>query len=92
LAKPSSKELSKRRTPTPEFNAKVAVETITGRKTIQELAADHVIRPIQVSEWKRQLRDGAFNLFMRSNKTVSFQGAGRAPRPQLLQWVSAFSG
>jgi transposase-like protein len=33
--------MSKRRTHSPEFKAKVAMEAISGRKTIQEIAADH---------------------------------------------------
>jgi transposase-like protein len=48
--------MSKRRTHSPEFKAKVAMEAISGRKTIQEIAADHAIHPIQVSQWKRQRR------------------------------------
>jgi len=35
------------------------MEAISGRKTIQEIATDHAIHPIQVSQWKRQLLDGA---------------------------------
>jgi transposase-like protein len=49
--------MSKRRTHSPEFKARVAMEAISGRKTIQEIAADHAIHPIQVSQWKRQLLD-----------------------------------
>jgi len=49
LAKPSPQELSKRRTHSPEFQAKVAMEAISGRKTLQEIAADHAVHPIQVS-------------------------------------------
>jgi putative transposase len=43
--------MSKRRTHThsPEFKVQVAMEAISGRKTIQEIAADHAINPIQVS-------------------------------------------
>ena len=41
MAKPSPKELSKRRTHSPEYKARVAMEAISGRKTIQEIAADH---------------------------------------------------
>jgi transposase-like protein len=41
--------MSKRRTHSPEFKARVAMEAISGRKTIQEIAADHAIHPIQVS-------------------------------------------
>ena len=51
--------MSKRRTHSPEFKARVAMEAISGRKTIQEIATDHAIHPIQVSQWKRQLLDGA---------------------------------
>jgi len=32
--------MSKRRTHSPEFKARVAMEAISGRKTIQEIAAD----------------------------------------------------
>ena len=35
--------MSKRRTHSPEFKARVAMEAISGRKTIQEIAADHAI-------------------------------------------------
>jgi len=35
--------MSKRRTHSPEFKARVAMEAISGRKTIQEIAADHAL-------------------------------------------------
>ncbi len=59
----------KRRTESAEFNARVAMEAISGRKTIQEIAADHAIHPIQVSQWKRQLLDGASELFTRGKQS-----------------------
>ena len=40
--------MSKRRTHSPEFKARVAMEAISRRKTIQEIAADHSIHTIQV--------------------------------------------
>lgn len=58
--------MSKSRTHSPEFKA---MEAISGRKTIQEIAADHAIHPIQISQWKRQLLDGASELFTRGKKT-----------------------
>jgi putative transposase len=61
--------MSKRRTHSPEFKARFAMEAIRGRKTMQEIAADHAIHPIQVSQWKRQLLDGASELFTRGKKT-----------------------
>ena len=45
------------------------MEAISGRKTIQEIAADHAIHPIQVSQWKRQLLAGASELFTRGSKS-----------------------
>jgi transposase-like protein len=57
--------MSKRRTHSPEFKVRVAMKEISGRKTIQEIAADHAIHPIQVSRWKRLLLDVASELFTR---------------------------
>ena len=42
--------MTKRRKFTAEFKAKVALEALRGDRTIQEIAADHVIQPIQVSQ------------------------------------------
>jgi transposase-like protein len=42
--------MSKRRTHSPEFKARVAMDVVSGRKTIQEITADHAIHPIQVSQ------------------------------------------
>ncbi|WP_071881531.1 hypothetical protein [Cyanobium gracile] len=39
------------------------MEAISDRKTLQEIAADHAVRPIQVSQWKKQLLEGASELF-----------------------------
>ena len=61
--------MSKRRTHSPEFKARVAMEAISGRKTLQEIAADHAIHPIQVSQWKKQLLEGSSELFTRGKKT-----------------------
>lgn len=63
--------MSKRRTHSPEFKARVAMEAISGRKTIQEIAADHGIHPIQVSQWKKQLLEGASELFSRGKRNQS---------------------
>jgi hypothetical protein len=45
------------------------MEAISGHKTLQEIAADYAIDPIRVSQWKKQLRDGASDLFLRGKKT-----------------------
>ncbi len=58
------------------------MEAIGGRKTIQEIAADHAIHTIQVSQWKRQLLDGASEVFTRCKKTKDKE-EGQAVRRRL---------
>ena len=60
--------MTTRRTHSPEFKARVAMEAISGRKTLQEIAADHAIHPIQVSQWKKQLLESASDLFGKGRK------------------------
>jgi len=78
--------MSKRRTHSPEFKARVAMEAISGRKTIQEIAADHAIHPIQVSQWKRQLLNGACELFTRANKSKD-KDESQAKEAELFQQI-----
>ena len=61
--------MSKRRTHSPEFKAKVAMEAIRGRKTLQQIAADHGVQPIQVSQQKQQHLEGASVLFSAGKKS-----------------------
>ena len=61
--------MSKRRTHSPKLKVRVAMEANSGRKTIQEIATDHAVSPNLVSLWKRQLLDGASELFTRGKKT-----------------------
>jgi transposase-like protein len=75
--------MSKRRTHSSEFKARVAMEAISGRKTIQEIAADHAI---QVSQWKRQLLDGASELFTRGKKSNDKE-EGQAKEAELFQQI-----
>ncbi len=53
----------KRRSFTPTFKAEVALEAIRGTKTIAEIARKHPLHPTQINLWKKQLLDGAENLF-----------------------------
>ena len=62
------------------------MEAISGRKTIQEIAADHAIHPIQVSQWKRQLLDGASELFTRGKKSKDKE-EGQAKEAELFQQI-----
>ena len=62
------------------------MEAISGGKTIQEIAADHAIHPIQVSQWKRQLLDGASELFTRGKKNKD-TGDSQVKEAELFQQI-----
>ena len=53
----------KRRTLSPEFKAKIALEAIRGEKTINELAKEHQVHPGQITQWKKDLLAGAADIF-----------------------------
>ena len=53
----------KRRRHDPEFKARVALEALKGVKTIQQIAKDFEIHPVQVSEWKKTMAEGASSVF-----------------------------
>jgi transposase len=49
----------KRRRHDPEFKARVALEALKGVKTIQEIAKEYNVHPVQVSEWKKVAQNAA---------------------------------
>lgn len=53
----------KRRPFSPTFKAKVALEAIKGVKTIAEIAQRHKLHATQGNLWKKQLLDGAEDVF-----------------------------
>lgn len=53
----------KRRRHDPEFKARVALEALKGVKTIQQIAKEFEIHPVQVSEWKKIMARGAAGVF-----------------------------
>lgn len=54
----------KRRSFTPSFKAKIALEALKEVKTISEIAQKHQLHPTQINLWKKQLLDGAENVFV----------------------------
>lgn len=53
----------KRRQFSPEFKKKIAIEAIKEQRTINEIANEHQIHPVQISKWKKELLDGAIAIF-----------------------------
>ncbi len=52
-----------RRQHSPAFKAKVAMEAIKGAETIAELASRFEVHPSQINKWKKELVEGAANIF-----------------------------
>jgi len=53
----------KRRRHEPELKARVALEAIKNVRTIQEIAKEFEIHPVQVSDWKKKMLEGATDVF-----------------------------
>ena len=53
----------KRRRHDPEFKARVALEALKGIRTIQEIAKEFDVHPVQVSEWKKVMAQNAASAF-----------------------------
>lgn len=58
----------KRKQYSPEFKAKVALAAIKNEETIAQLAARYEVHPTVIHTWKRNLLDGAADLFVKGHK------------------------
>lgn len=47
--------MGKRRQHSAEFKARVALEAAQGLKTVNEIAREHEVHPVQVSQWKKDM-------------------------------------
>jgi len=48
---------------TAELKAKVALDAIKGQRTVNEIALHYGVHPNQVAQWKKQVLDGASDIF-----------------------------
>jgi transposase len=53
----------KRRVFSAEFKAKVALDAVKGLRTVSEIAQKHKLHATQINLWKKQLLEGAADLF-----------------------------
>ena len=53
----------KRNTHSPEFKAKIALEAVRGVQTVNEIAPQYGVHPVQVSQWKKALLAESASVF-----------------------------
>ena len=60
---PTKEMKSTRRKHSSEFKARIELEALKGLKTVQEIAAENDLHPVQVTKWKSQMLEGASGVF-----------------------------
>ena len=63
-----------RRQFSPEYKAKAALEAIKGQRTLNEIAGDLEIHPIQLGAWKRVAMDGLASVFAGARTKATTDG------------------
>ena len=75
-------EAKKRKVHSAEFKAKVGLEAARGLKTVNEIAQQHGVHPVMVSQWKKEILASVGTLFEGKRVTrpmlnfKSFRSAG----------------
>jgi len=68
-----------------DWKAKIALEAIKGQRTIQEIASHYEIHPNLVTHWKKQLLEGAAEVF--SNDKVTAAKGDEERKAELYQQI-----
>ncbi len=55
----------------PDFKAKVALEAVKGRLTINEISKQFGVHPNQISKWKKQFLESLPQIFENSKSTLA---------------------
>jgi transposase-like protein len=55
--------MTMRRQHSAEFKAKVALDALRGERTINELAAEYGVHPVQITQWKKVVLEAVPKLF-----------------------------
>lgn len=80
----------------PYQKAKLALATIKGDKTFNELSAEHQVHPSQLSEWKTILEKEAYLLFNPNSKNKEEQRIAElermiGQREAEIEWLKKIS-
>lgn len=76
---------NKRRTLQPEFKAKAALAAIRGDKTVNEIAKDFAIHPVQINQWKTHVLSNAANLFAKGGPNQDQEEQKKKEEQYLLE-------
>ena len=60
---PQNQVKAKRKRHDAQFKARVALEALKGIKTVQQIAKEFDVHPVQVSDWKKKLCTQAVSVF-----------------------------
>jgi transposase len=61
----------RRRQYSADWKAKVALEAIKGQRTVQEIASHYEVHPTLVTHWKKQLLEGAAEIFSNGRRAAA---------------------
>jgi transposase len=67
---PKNQVKAKRKRHDPEFKARVALEALKGIQTVQQIAKEFDVHPVQVSDWKKKLSTQAGSVFESGREKV----------------------
>ena len=68
-----------------DWKAKVALEAIKGQRTVQEIASHYEVHPSLVTQWKKQLLEGAAQIFLNGKMTAG--GGDEELKAELYQQI-----
>lgn len=77
---------AKRRKLPAELKARIALAAVRGEKTVNELAAEFQVHPVQISNWKKQLQEGAPELFA-DRRAKGTAAQDQPPMDELYQQI-----
>ena len=91
---------AKRQTHSAKFKAKLGLEALRGVKTVNQIAQEHGVHPVQVGQWKKQINESAEALFAGKRGPKVVDGAadherlyGEIGRLKMeLDWLKKKSG
>jgi len=58
----------------PEFKAKVALEAVRGKLTINQISKQFGVHPVQISKWKKQFLENLPQIFDNSKQPSAEEG------------------